>query len=136
VALFAFLWAASWQGQLIYPVTVQQAAQWAPRSEAAARAVAGAPHRARTVEVVVSRFSGNLSWVPAIASLVGATKVTIYCKVRVPRACVWEPRLRVGAPIESKRPCWARAVHPGAAQRGQRGPHILVAPVGALGCAA
>jgi hypothetical protein len=73
---------ASRAGTLVYPTTVRQAQSWQPRSEAAALAVAQAPRTARTVDLVISRFSGNLSWVAGVVELVGVANVIVYCKAR------------------------------------------------------
>jgi len=81
-ALLVACWAASWAGQLVYPVSVHQAALWRPQSDAAAAALVDAPRVAKTVELVISRFSGNLSWVPGVVQLMGVTSVVVYCKVR------------------------------------------------------
>ena len=81
-ALLLACWAASWSGELVFPTTVQQASHWRARSEAAAAAVAGAPHSAQVVDLVISRFSGNLSWVPGVVALVGVSNVIVYCKAR------------------------------------------------------
>ena len=89
VALFA-CWAASWAGKLVYPVTVQQAALWRPQTDTAAAALVDAPREAKSVQLVISRFSGNLSWVPGVVQLMGVTSVVVYCKARtaVRRSCV------------------------------------------------
>ena len=84
----AVLWAALWWNSPVYPITIEQAASWHARSLAAAAEASAAPRSALTVELVVSRFSGNLSWVPALAELMHVTNVTVYCKVRRPRAHV------------------------------------------------
>ena len=80
-ALFA-CWAASWAGRLVYPVSVQQASLWRPQTDAAAAALVDAPRVAKAVELVISRFSGNLSWVADVVQLMGVTSVVVYCKVR------------------------------------------------------
>jgi len=81
--LLACVWASLWWNALVYPITVEQAAGWRARSPAAAAALRAAPRSARSVELVVSRFSGNLSWVPALAAQMRVTNITVYCKVRV-----------------------------------------------------
>ena len=81
VVLFA-CWAASWAGRLVYPVSVQQAALWRPQTGAAAGALVDAPREAKSVHLVISRFSGNLSWVPGVVQLMGVTSVVVYCKAR------------------------------------------------------
>ena len=81
-ALLFACWAASWAGRLVYPVSVQQAAQWRPQTDAAAAALVDAPLVAKAVELVISRFSGNLSWVPGVVQLMGVTSVVVYCKAR------------------------------------------------------
>ncbi len=81
-AFFLACWAASWVGELVFPTTVQQAALWKPRTAAAAAALVGAPQSAQSVELVISRFSGNLSWVAGVVALLNVDKVTVYCKAR------------------------------------------------------
>jgi hypothetical protein len=81
-ALLFACWAASWAGRLVYPARMHQAALWRPQTEAAAAALVDAPRVAKTVELVISRFSGNLSWVPGVVELLGVTNVVVYCKVR------------------------------------------------------
>ena len=86
VALLLALWAARFAASDVYPATVAQAQGWRARTPEAAAAAREAPLRATSVQLVVSRFSGNLSWVPGLVELMGVTEVTIYCKVRPSRA--------------------------------------------------
>jgi hypothetical protein len=148
-------WAASWTGELVYPTTIQQAEHWRPRTESAAVALLDVPRSAQVVELVISRFSGNLSWVPGVVALLGVNKVVVYCKARRPgwvalRCAHVLPAMRASR-ARPKRPAPSRAlfaraepggaaggaaVHAHAAQRGQRGAHVPVAHHAALGRAA
>ena len=80
--LLAFLYVSLWWSALVFPATVDQAARWAPRTAAAQLALQNAPAEATSVGLVVARFSGNLSWVPAIQRLMHVTETTVYCKAR------------------------------------------------------
>lgn len=83
------LWAVSWWSALVFPTTVEQAARWRPRTAVAATSLSSAPLTARSVTLVISRFSGNLSWVADVVALLGVESVVVYCKAR----CLW----RLGA---------------------------------------
>ena len=86
------IWATLWWNAPVYPVTVEQAAGWHARSAAAAAAALEAPRAAHSVGLVVSRFSGNLSWVSALATLMHVTNITVYCKARRGTAACAERR--------------------------------------------
>ena len=80
--LLAFLYVSLWWSALVFPATVAQASRWSPRTAEAQLALQGAPVEATSVGLVVARFSGNLSWVPAIQRLMHVTETTVYCKAR------------------------------------------------------
>ena len=118
---------------------VAQAQGWRARTPEAAAAAREAPRQARSIQLVVSRFSGNLSWVPGLVEMLGITEVTIYCKVRgATDASVFALRRRADSRSQTEpgRSCRRRALHPLPAQRGQRGPHLPAAHCEALGEAA
>jgi hypothetical protein len=80
--LLAFLYVSLWWSALVFPATVAQAARWSPRTAEAQLALQDAPAEATSVGLVVARFSGNLSWVPAVQQLMQVTETTVYCKAR------------------------------------------------------
>jgi len=79
--LLAFLYASLWWSAFVFPATVSHASQWKSRTQGATLALQTAPVVATSVGLVVARFSGNLSWVPAIQQLMHVTETTVYCKV-------------------------------------------------------
>lgn len=81
--LLAFLYVSLWWNSFVFPATIAQASRWTSRTQDAKRAVQAAPLLADSVGLVVARFSGNLSWVPAVQQLMHVTETTVYCKARL-----------------------------------------------------